>query len=203
MMLGSVAQALGTYSLVLASGSPRRKDLLDQMLPETVSFRVETSGFEEDLPKTEPSAYVMETARCKGVEVFERCGGNALVIAADTVVVGVDGAILEKPASEADALRVLSSLSGRTHAVLTGVALFRRGRTITFFERTEVTFSPLSEDTIRAYIATGEPMDKAGSYGIQGRAGPFVEKLEGDYFNVVGLPMNRLSRELVAFVRDD
>lgn len=205
MMLASVAQTLGAYSLVLASGSPRRRELLTQMLPTSLKFRVVTSGFAEDLPKDQfaaPSDYVMETARCKGVEVFERLAdqGEVLIIAADTVVVGVDGAILEKPRSEAEATRMLQSLSGKTHDVYTGVALFRQGHTRVFYERTGVTFSPLSDDVVRAYVSTGEPFDKAGGYGAQGQAGSFVERFDGDYFNVVGLPMNRLSRELVSFL---
>lgn len=196
-MLQSLTQALNAYSVVLASGSPRRRELLELMLP--VSFRVEVSGFAEDLPKTDdPAAYVTETARQKGLEVFRRCP-DSLVVAADTVVV-VDGEILEKPESEADARRTLRRLAGARHEVLTGVALFRESQERTFFERTSVFFSELQDADIDAYVATGEPLDKAGSYGIQGKAGAFVERIEGDYYNVVGLPMNRLSRELASFL---
>lgn len=196
-MLHSLSQALNLYSVVLASGSPRRRELLELMLP--VPFRVEVSGFAEDLPKTDdPAVYVAETARQKGLEVFRRCP-DSLVVAADTVVV-LDGEILEKPESEADARRTLRRLSGARHEVLTGVALFRESHERTFVERTSVFFSELHDADIDAYAATGEPEDKAGSYGIQGRAGVFVERIEGDYFNVVGLPMNRLSRELASFL---
>lgn len=201
-MLASATQALQAFSLVLASGSPRRRELLTQMLPSPITFRVETSGFAEDLDKAlypEPSDYVMQTARCKGVDVFNNCADDALVIAADTVVVH-EGKILEKPLSEEEARSMLRSLSGKTHTVYTGVALFRKDiEPRLFFESTKVTFSHLDDDVIAAYVATGESMDKAGAYGAQGQAGCFVERFDGDYFNVVGLPMNRLSRELRTF----
>mgnify|MGYP001801229903 CR=1 FL=1 len=202
-MLASATQALQAFSLVLASGSPRRRELLTQMLPSPITFRIETSGFAEDLDKAlypEPSDYVMETARCKGIDVFGKCEDDALVIAADTVVVH-QGKIMEKPHSEEEARSMLRSLSGQTHSVYTGVALFRKGHTPRlFFESTAVTFSQLDDDVIAAYVATGESMDKAGAYGAQGQAGCFVERFDGDYFNVVGLPMNRLSRELKSFI---
>lgn len=206
-MLAACASALNAYSLILASGSPRRRELLTQMLPSSLKFRIETSGFAEDLPKAnfdDPGQYVMETARCKGVDVFGRCAKEerALVIAADTVVVGTKGEILEKPSSESNACEMLRSLSGGRHYVYTGVALFREGETRIFHERTAVTFSALSDEVISAYVATGECMDKAGAYGAQGQAGSFIEGFDGDYFNVVGLPLNRLSRELIAFISE-
>lgn len=206
-MLAAYTSALQAYSLVLASGSPRRRELLTQMLPSPLTFRIETSGFAEDLPKAnfaDPSQYVMETAKCKGLDVFGRCAKEerALVIAADTVVVGTEGEILEKPASESNAREMLRTLSGNRHCVYTGVALFREGKTRTFHECTAVTFSALSDDVIGAYVATGECMDKAGGYGAQGQAGSFIERFDGDYFNVVGLPLNRLSRELISFISE-
>ena len=117
------------------------------------------------------------------------------VISADTIVV-LDGKILGKPKDEEDAFRMLSSLSGRTHEVFTGVCVLHSGRRLIFAERTEVSFFPLSEDEIRAYIATGEPADKAGAYGIQGKGCTLVKAISGDYNNVVGLPVAGLNRLL-------
>ena len=184
--------------VILASGSPRRKELLSCVIDD---FVVEKSTFAEDLPKGAADDYVVETARTKGEEVAGK-HPTALVISADTVVVQ-DGTILEKPTSDADARRMLETLSGSTHFVYTGVCLFHGPRCRSFCERTDVTFSDLSKDAIAAYVATGEPMDKAGAYGIQGRAGPFVERISGCYYNVVGLPMNRLARELQLFLKED
>ena len=124
-----------------------------------------------------------------------------VIISADTVVV-LDNVVLEKPADEAHAVAMLRSLSGRSHDVVTGCALFHGGRATTFYERTAVQFSSLSDDAIGAYAATGDPLDKAGGYGIQGRAGAFVQRVDGCYYNVVGLPLNRLSREIAAFLAE-
>ena len=207
-MLAPSKAALATYtSLILASGSPRRLELLRRLLnPVGLSFEVRVSSFAEDLPKEkypDPTDYVMETARCKGCEVFEASSGKVLVISADTVVVDSDGAILEKPSSRADAAQTLSRLSASSHFVYTGVALFRQGRSTTFCEKTTVTFSQLTDEAIANYVDSGEPMDKAGSYGIQGVAGSFVESIDGCYYNAVGLPMNRLARELNDFLKED
>jgi septum formation protein len=144
---------------------------------------------------------VQELAYEKAKEVFGRLSGEEglLVIGSDTVV-SLDGEILGKPSDEEEAFSMLSRLSGRTHQVYTGVAVLagteRIEQQIVFFEKTDVDFYPVSEEEIRSYIASGEPMDKAGAYGIQGRGGRFVRRIRGDYNTVVGLPAARLYQEL-------
>lgn len=146
-----------------------------------------------------PREVVQELSRCKGSEVFERTSGDVLVIGADTVVAFQDS-ILGKPADAAMARDMLLRLQGNTHQVYTGVTLLlRQGGTVTqksFYEKTEVVFYPMTGEEIDAYVRTGEPMDKAGAYGIQGKSAVFVEKIDGDYSNVVGLPLARLYQEL-------
>mmetsp|Transcript_290 Transcript_290/g.822 ORF Transcript_290/g.822 Transcript_290/m.822 type:complete len:202 (+) Transcript_290:321-926(+) len=188
-------------AVVLASGSPRRRELLQHVLPDGINFVVQPSSFAEDLPKgDDPAEYCAQTAFRKGEDVAKLIGDEAqLIISADTVVVA-DGNVLEKPRDAAHATEMLRTLSGATHRVVTGCALFRGGRRKSFYETTEVTFSELSDETIAAYVASGEPYDKAGGYGIQGSAGAFVSGISGCYHNVVGLPMNRLAREIAAFL---
>ena len=146
-----------------------------------------------------PREVVQELSRCKGNEVFERTSGDVLVIGADTVVAFQDS-ILGKPADAAMARDMLLRLQGNTHQGYTGVTLLlRQGGTVTqksFYEKTEVVFYPMTGEEIDAYVRTGEPMDKAGAYGIQGKSAVFVEKIDGDYSNVVGLPLARLYQEL-------
>lgn len=146
-----------------------------------------------------PREVVQDLSRCKGREVFEKTSGDVLVIGADTVVAFQDS-ILGKPADVCMARDMLERLQGNTHQVYTGVTLFLRQDGVetekSFFEKTEVVFYPMSEQEIDAYVRTGEPMDKAGAYGIQGRSAVFVEKIDGDYSNVVGLPLARLYQEL-------
>lgn len=178
--------------IILASGSPRRRELLAQA---GIPFTVITSAADETIDETDPAAAVMELARRKAAAVLKKAGGERIVLGADTVV-AVDGRILGKPADAADAARMLRALSGRTHRVFTGVALLAEGRERVFCEETEVEMYPISEEEIRDYIATGEPMDKAGAYGIQGRAAVFVKGIRGDYLTVVGLPLARLYQEL-------
>ena len=169
---------------ILASASPRRKELLEQI---GVKFNI--------LPAT--GEVVMELAKQKAEEVAKTAGADALVLGADTVV-AYEGKILGKPKDEADALRMLTMLSGKEHEVYTGVALIdNRDQSMeNFFERTKVTMYPVSEEEIRDYIAGGEPMDKAGAYAIQGIGAKFIQKIEGDYNNVVGLPIGRIYQEI-------
>lgn len=153
-----------------------------------------------------PHQQAMQTAYHKALEVADKVPDSDLVIAADTVVEH-EGIILEKPADFADACRVLASLSGHRHQVHTGVVLVlpkQRGalRVQKFSETTHVEFAPLSTALIEAYVKTGDPFDKAGSYGIQGPAGAFVRGIEGCYFNVMGLPMHRLSQEVAHLLRE-
>lgn len=184
-------------SIVLASASPRRRELLAGI---GLSFVVEPAQFEEagvDAPT--PEEWVKAVARGKAAEVAAR-HPDALVIGADTAVL-VDGEVLGKPKDAADAYRMLRLLSGRTHRVVTGVALIRRNqqRERLHVESTDVTFGPLDDDQIQRYIATGEPMDKAGAYGIQEYGATLVRAVKGCYFNVVGLPLYSLAQMLREF----
>ena len=178
---------------ILASASPRRRELLSAL---GLSFEVRPAKGEEH---PEPGLSGGETAkrlsRAKCLEIAADADEDAVVIAADTVVC-LDDEILGKPADEQDAGRMLRALSGRDHRVFTGVTVARGGRVLSDYEETAVHFRPLSEREIEAYIATGEPIDKAGAYGIQGRASLFVRAIEGDYFNVVGLPLCKLGQML-------
>ena len=179
--------------IILASQSPRRRELLTQV---GLTFRVHVSDVDEaTAPGTPPARMVEELSRRKASAVAALEGPEPLIIAADTVV-ALEGAILGKPHSQEDAFAMLSALSGREHHVYTGVTVIHGGKSITFHENTAVRFRPLSESDIRDYIATGEPMDKAGAYGIQGRGALLVEGISGDYGNVVGLPLFRLGRVL-------
>ena len=179
-------------SLVLASASPRRREL---MQTAGLAFTVRVSDAEERIPPdAAPHEAVQALARQKAEAVVALCP-DGTVIGADTVVV-LDGMIFGKPRDAADARRMLQLLSGRTHEVYTGVCLCRGGTAETFFVCTRVTFYPLTDREIDAYIATGEPMDKAGAYGVQGRGCTLVRGIEGDYFNVVGLPVAELYRRL-------
>lgn len=188
---------LGKKQIILASQSPRRQEILNLM---GLTFTVQPSSFSEDLPKINyatPQAYAIATAVAKGKDVHKSLSNDPdLIIASDTVVV-LDNAILEKPASEGKAFEMLQLLNGRTHTVVTAVSLIaKNGVERSFCETTDVTFGQLSADMISAYIKTGEPMDKAGAYGIQGYGGAFVKRIEGCYFSVMGLPMYALSAEL-------
>lgn len=184
--------------LILASASPRRAEILrDAGIPfETVSTNVDESRRANEPPEE----FVRRLAEAKARAVAARLSANAgaaIVIGADTQVV-VNGLLLGKPASAEDARGMLLRLSGRTHSVLTGLAAIRLpdGALRIAQEITQVTFAPLSEEEIAAYVASGEPVDKAGAYAIQGRGGRFVTRVEGCYFNVVGLPLARLYRIL-------
>lgn len=184
-------------NIILASQSPRRKELLGRMGIrdfETISPNVDESVF-HGLP---PEELVRRLSAEKAAAVAGRAGEDAIVIAADTVV-ALEGAVLGKPADELDAFKMLSALSGVRHQVYTGVTVCRGGEKQTAHEVTDVTFRELSEEEIEHYIATGEPMDKAGAYGVQGLGALLVERLDGDFFNVMGLPVLRLSRMLERF----
>lgn len=170
--------------LVLASASPRRSELLRRA---GLNFKIMPAGTEINPdPGLAPERYAVESAENKARAVAALCGTDDVVLAADTVVY-YDG-IIGKPRDEDDAFAILRRLSGNTHSVITGYAVLWGDRSVLNFERTYVTFRELSDIEILDYIKSGEPMDKAGAYGIQGLAGAFVEKVEGDLHNVVGLP---------------
>lgn len=227
-MLEPIRHILRNQRNVLASASPRRREILTSVgLPHEVV----PSNFIENLDKdsfSHPCEYVKENAKQKAIEVWKRLvasSGDAppdLVIGADTVVT-MDETIFEKPKDKEDAFQMLSRLSGQKHTVFTGMALVTRSATdaadgtqppqlqgdiaddfvvTTFHEATDVTMTQMSPNLIRAYIETGEPLDKAGAYGIQGIGGTLVEGIKGDYFNVVGIPLHRLCQELYHMYMD-
>src|SRR6267378_356026 len=183
--------------LILASSSPRRAEILANAgLP----FSVLSSAVDESPnPGETPAALVQRLAKAKADLVTARDIGPAIILAADTVVV-LDDKILGKPSSVEDARHMLQQLSGRTHSVLTGVALVRLpdGERRQFIESTLVHFRPITDDELSSYLATEEPYDKAGAYAIQGQAGRYIPRIEGCYFNVVGLPLSRVLTELVS-----
>ena len=195
--------------LILASASPRRRELLAQA---GFSFTVESADVDESQRAGEkPTAYVLRLAIEKAQAVFARHANPThddetvmngapdvlIVLGADTTVV-CDGQILAKPEDAADAARILRRLSGRTHQVLTGVAAVTRAGVVSGIETTEVTFSEIPEAELAAYCATAEPLDKAGAYGIQGYAARWIPRIDGDYFNVMGLPIARTARLIEA-----
>ncbi len=178
--------------LILASASPRRKELLRYI---TEDFTVRVSNADETTPdELTPEETVTYLSRLKANAVWNG-DPDETVVASDTVVV-IDGRVLGKPHSEEEAADMLRTLSGRTHTVFTGVCVKTAKKERAFAERTEVTFYPLTEAEIKAYVATGEPMDKAGSYGIQGKGSLLVKKIDGDFYNVMGLPVAALWRVL-------
>ena len=179
--------------MILASQSPRRRELLSLI---TDNFRIIPAKGEETLPeKISPENAVLSLSEQKADEIYREHRGE-VIVAADTIV-AIDGKILGKPADEKDAFAMLKTLSGRVHEVFTGVCvIFANGRKERFFEETKVEFYELSDAEIAAYIKTGEPMDKAGAYGIQGKGALLVKRIDGDYYNVMGLPVARLLRVL-------
>lgn len=193
--------------LVLASSSPRRRELLGRigLHPEIIPSTVE-----ERVTDTDPVRVVESLSLQKAGDVAEKCREErpeeeTVIIGADTVV-AIDGVILGKPADREDAIRMITLLQGRTHQVYTGVTLIADGKgeqkVHTFWEETHVTVYPMDEEEIRGYVSSGEPDDKAGAYGIQGRFAAYIEKIDGDYSNVVGLPTGRVYQELKALLRE-
>lgn len=180
-------------NIILASGSPRRRELLEMLGVKEFAV-IPAKGEELPHPELSPAELVRELSRAKAAEVAA-AHPDAIVIGADTVV-AVDDEVLGKPVDEEDAVRMLQSLSGRSHHVYTGVTVICGERVESVAEGTEVRFRAMTEREIAAYVATGEPMDKAGAYGIQGLASLFAEGIDGDFFNVMGLPVCRLGQML-------
>ena len=187
--------------VILASQSPRRRQLLGQIGLQ--NFEVLSPEADESYDSAMPPAEIVATLSRRKAEAAAVLVDDAaaVIIAADTMVF-LDGLRLGKPHSEEEAFRMLRALSGRTHQVRTGVTVCRGGQSVTQVETSDVTFRPLSEREIWAYIRTGDPMDKAGAYGVQGKAALFVEGIRGDYFNVMGLPLCLLGRMLEQFQVD-
>lgn len=183
-------------ALILASASPRRQELLRAL---DLRFSVMTADIDESMGETRGAEEeVARICRAKADAVLPLTNPGDVIITADTIVC-VDNRILGKPSDAADAVQMLHLLSGRTHQVRTGITVCTHDRAVTEVETTDVRFRSLSDAEISAYVRTGEPMDKAGAYGIQGRASIFAEALHGDYFNVMGLPLCRLTRILRQF----
>jgi len=179
--------------IVLASGSPRRKQLLEML---RIPFRVIAPDVDEHvLPGERPDAYVTRLSRAKAQAVVSLAPQD-IVLAADTTVV-IEHSILGKPESPKDAVHMLERLQGRTHEVLTSVAVAENGRLEQALDVSRVTFRPNDRRTLEEYVATGEPLDKAGAYAIQGLGAPLIERVEGDFFGVMGLPL-RLALDLLA-----
>ena len=182
-------------SIVLASASPRRKELLEMM---GLEFEIIPAQDELDAEGLSPAEAVAKIALGKAMSIAKQRDEKDLIIAADTLVC-LNGELLGKPKNEAEAFEMLRKLSGNEHQVYTGVAVSCGEKNIADAEMTKVYFCEMSDDDIKNYIATSEPMDKAGSYGIQGKGAVFIEKIEGDYFNVMGLPLHKLSLMLKDF----
>ncbi|SBW11238.1 putative septum formation protein [uncultured Eubacteriales bacterium] len=184
-------------NIILASQSPRRKELLERMgiSPfKTISPNIDEHVF-DDLP---PEQMVRALSSEKASAIISHVGPNDIVIAADTVV-ALDGAVLGKPLDDLDAFKMLSALSGMRHQVYTGVTVCRGEERVTEHEVTDVFFRELSESEIECYVKTGEPLDKAGAYGVQGYGALLVERIIGDHYNVMGLPVCRLGQILTRF----
>lgn len=185
------------YKIILASGSPRRKELLEQM---GASFEIKVSQKEEVITSTNPKEVVKELSMMKAQDIAETVDGPAVIIGADTVVAH-EGKILGKPKDKADAVRMVSGLAGDEHHVYTGVCLLIKEedgtvRDITFAEGTKVSVYGMTEKEIEDYVDSGEPMDKAGAYAIQGLFAPFIKEISGDYYNIVGLPIAGIYQRL-------
>ena len=183
--------------IILASASPRRRELLALA---GFPFTVHASDCDETLPDgILPQDAVQLLAQRKGRDVLRAAGADCVVVSADTVV-ALDGVILGKPADDEDAARMMRMLSGKEHEVFTGVFITDGVRETLFYARTSVRFYPLTEREIADYVATGEPADKAGAYGIQGKGCLLCEEIRGDYFNIVGLPVARTARALRTYL---
>lgn len=183
--------------IILASQSPRRLELLRLITP---NFSVMPADIDEALPDNISADFGPEYLAVKKASHIAAAHPNALVIGADTSVILGDS-VLGKPQNDAEARQMLCALSDNTHRVITGCALFYKGKHLSFSEETGVEFYPLSDDEIGRYLASGEHRDKAGAYGIQGAAALFVKAIHGDYFNVVGLPVAKLNRQIKNFMK--
>lgn len=188
------------HKIILASQSPRRRELLTQV---GIVYEAMPSKVEEKITKSDPVGVVIELSQQKAFDVGENADygieDGSVIIGADTIVVQ-DGNIMGKPKDRDDAIRMLESLQGKTHSVYTGVTLYYKDAqnptSVSFTKETKVSFYPMSKKEIERYVYTEEPMDKAGAYGIQGLSAAFIEEIEGDYNNVVGLPVAAVYQEL-------
>ena len=187
------------YQIILASGSPRRKELLELIGAE---FKIITSNKEEVITSTNPEEVVKELSMMKAEDVAAGVNGPAIILGADTVVAH-GGRILGKPKDKEDALRMIRSFAGEDHYVYTGVCIIKKEadgnvKKISFAEGTKVTVYPMTDEEIERYVASNEPMDKAGAYAIQGLFAPYIKGIEGDYYNIVGFPIAGIYQRLKA-----
>lgn len=183
--------------VILASESPRRRELMSKM---EIPFTIKGANIDENInPSLSLYEGIEDIAFQKAKEV-SLTYPNEVIISADTVVC-MDKQVLGKPEDEKQAFEMLKSLSGKTHQVITGVCIYESGKAHLFHEVSQVTFYELNDEEIKHYVATKEPFDKAGAYGIQGKGAFLVEKIEGDYYNIVGLPISRLYRELKGYLK--
>jgi len=187
------------YQIILASGSPRRKELLELI---GVEFKIITSNKEEVITSTNPEEVVKELSMMKAEDVAAGVNGPAIILGADTVVAH-GGRILGKPKDKEDAFRMIRSFAGEEHYVYTGVCIIKKEadgsvKKISFAEGTKVTVYPMTDEEIERYVASNEPMDKAGAYAIQGLFAPYIKGIEGDYYNIVGFPIAGIYQRLKA-----
>ena len=190
-------KTMSNKRIILASKSPRRKELMGLLFPQ---FEVQASDVDETRPEGVSLGRAVELLALRKGQAVAGAEPDALVIAADTLVT-LGSVVLGKPTGREDAARMLRLLSGRVHQVYTGVALLEGERTNRFHCVTDVEFSPLTEEEIRWYLSTGEPFDKAGAYGIQGYGARFIRGVREDFFNVMGLPVNELYRQIMQFTK--
>ena len=177
--------------IILASSSPRRMELIKKLNCEVECISPDTDEKFDDNKSLEENILCVAASKGMAVKAFTDLKDDQIIIAADTSVV-IGETAMGKPKNSEDARLMLRALSGRTHEVITSVFMMNNARSISFYEKTKVTFSPMSDSEIDYYISTGEPFGKAGAYAIQGAGALFIESLEGDYYNVVGLPVNRI-----------
>ena len=185
------------YQVILASGSPRRKELLELI---GVDFKIITSNKEEIITSSNPEEVVKELSKMKAEDVAEQVLGPALILGADTVV-AYNGEILGKPKDREDAIRMITSFAGKEHYVYTGVCIIKKEadgsvKNISFAEGTKVAVYPMTKEEIERYVDSGEPMDKAGAYAIQGLFAPYIKEIAGDYYNIVGFPIAGIYQRL-------
>lgn len=198
-----MTEILKGYHVILASASPRRRELLAQL---GIEAEIRPSHLEEETREKKPEQIVMDLSRQKAEDIAAGCGEGTVVIGADTVV-AAGRHILGKPGTPMRAYEMIEMLQGRTHQVYTGVTVLlclgeEKTHGITFAERTDVHVYPMTAEEITAYAACGEPLDKAGAYGIQGRFAAYIKGIDGDYSNVVGLPLGRLYQEVKRLLED-
>ncbi len=188
---------LRNYKLILASQSPRRREIFDML---RINYNVKISDIAEPITDEDPALQAERHAKNKALAILASCSKSEIVVSADTIVI-IEGRLMGKPADRDEAANHLRLLSGRSHTVITGICIAQKDRWVTAHELTEVRFANISEDEIRDYVQTNEPMDKAGAYGIQGFGSQFVTRINGCYFNVMGFPVHLFYKSIRDFLK--